>query len=107
MFARDDLPRKLLVLLRHFVAFRVPRTRRQHRFGCPATTLVKRMSIEIKVDLHIGRSEDEPVIEESGQLSSLSQARLRLSGGVRGAQGETRRLRLRTYNLTHDDGMKK
>jgi hypothetical protein len=47
------------------------------------------------------------VIEKSGQLSGLSQTRVRLSGGVRGAQGKTRRLKLRTYNLTHDDGLKK
>lgn len=50
------------------------------------------------------------MIENGGQRSGLSQARVRcswLGSGVRGAQGKTRLLRMQTYDLTHDDGWEK
>ena len=62
--------------------------------------------MEIKGVLHIGRSGDEPGLRKCGQLSDLSQARVVVNGGVRGAQGTTRRLRFYTHNFTHDEGVK-
>jgi hypothetical protein len=78
VFARDDLPRNVSVLIFFFSSCYSILTRKQHRFGYPVKTaaifqyfddIAKHSSADKDANLRIGRFEGEP-IDKAGQQNA-------------------------------------